>query len=471
MKPLAALVLPAVRWDAERGFAPSLPAVERNLALGVGGFIIFGGERAAVAELTRDLAAASPHPVLIASDLERGAGQQVAGLTPLPPAMAIASLGEEAVAEAATITAREARDVGISWAFAPVVDLDVEPANPIIQTRAFGGEPEAVGRAGAGWIAACQSAGVLACAKHFPGHGRTTADSHAELPVVAASREVLEADLLPYRWAVGVGVAGVMTAHVAYPGLDPSNVAATHSRPILDGLLRRELAFDGLIVTDALIMEGALQESGEEVAAVRALQAGCDLLLYPKDVGGVVAALERSVASGALDVRRLDASLARQLGARERAAAPSRLDDAVLVRHRHRARALAQASVRLLRGEPRAAPRAVDLVIVDDDAGGPYPVALRSAFAEELAARGVRLAPGGDRVVLLFSDVKGWKGRATLSEASRRSLAAAQIAPTTVILFGHPRLLAEILGPGPVWCAWSGDAVMQRAAAEHLLAG
>jgi beta-glucosidase-like glycosyl hydrolase len=471
MKPLAALVLPAIRWEAERGFAPSLPAVEGALALGVGGFIIFGGEREAVARLTRDLAAGSRHPLLVASDFERGAGQQVAGLTPLPPAMAVASLGEEAVAEAATITATEARDVGVSWALAPVVDLDVEPANPIVQTRALGEDPEAVGRAGAGWIAACQTAGVLACAKHFPGHGRTTADSHVELPVVGASRGVLEADLLPYRWAVGAGVAGVMTAHVAYPALDPSGVAATYSRPILHDLLRRELAFDGLVVTDALIMEGALQGAGEQAGAVRALQAGCDLLLYPHDVAGVVAATERGAASGALATRCLDASLARRLAAAERASAPSRLADLELGRHRERARALARAAVRLVRGEPRAAPRAVDLEIVDDDAGGPYPVPPRSAFAEELAARGARVAPGGDKVVLLFADVKGWKGRATLSGASRRSLAAALIAPATVILFGHPRLLAEIPGQGPVWCAWSGDVAMQRAAAERLLAG
>ena len=471
MKPLAALVLPAIRWDAERGFAPALPAVEAALALGVGGFIIFGGEREAVARLTRDLAAAAPHPLLVASDLERGAGQQVAGLTALPPAMAVASLGEDAVAEAATITAREARDVGIAWAFAPVVDLDVEPANPIVQTRALGADAEAVGRAGAGWITACQAAGVLACAKHFPGHGRTTADSHAELPVVTAPREVLEADLLPYRWAVGAGVAGVMTAHVAFPGLDPSGAAATHSRPMLDALLRRELSFDGLVVTDALVMEGALRGTGEAEGAVRALQAGCDLLLYPREVERVVAALERAAAAGALDARRLEASLERRRAARQRAAPPSRLDDAALARHRDRARTLAHAAVRLVRGGPGAAPGAADLVVVDDDAGGPYPVAPRTAFAEALTALGARLAPGGERVVLVFSDVKGWKGRAALSEASRRALAAALAQPATVVLFGHPRLLAEVPGSGPVWCAWSGDAVMQRAAAERLLAG
>ena len=266
--PLAALVLPAIRWDAERGFAPARPAIEAALALGVGGFIVFGGERGAVRDLTRDLAAAAPHPLLLASDLERGAGQQVAGLTALPPALAVAALGEAALAEAASMTAAQARDVGVSWAFAPVVDLDVEPDNPIVQTRALGAEAEAVGRAAAAWIAACQAGGVLACAKHFPGHGRTTADSHEELPVVRAARAALDDDLGPYRHAVAAGVAGVMTAHVAYPALDPSGAAATHSAAILGGVLRQSLGFEGLVVTDALIMKGAQRAAGEGAGAV-----------------------------------------------------------------------------------------------------------------------------------------------------------------------------------------------------------
>ena len=471
MKPLAALVLPAVRWDAERGFAPALPALEQALALGVGGVIIFGGEREAVARLSADVASGSRHPLLVASDFERGAGQQVAGLTALPPALAVASLGDEALADAATITAAEARDVGVSWALAPVVDLDVEPANPIVQTRSLGEDPEAVGRGAFAWISACQASGVLACAKHFPGHGRTTADSHAELPVVSAPRAALEADLAPYRWAVRAGVAGVMSAHVAYPALDRSGRAATHSRPILDDVLRHELAFDGLVVTDALIMEGALHGAGEQAGAVLAVQAGCDLLLYPHDVPGVVAALERAAASGALERGRLEASLGRRLAAAGHASGPRRLDAAQLARHGERARALATAAVRLLRGERAAPPRALDLEIVDDDAGGTYPVPPRTAFAEELARRGVSVEPGAERIVALFADVKGGKGRATLAAATRRSLAAALAAPATVVLFGHPRLLAEVPGGGPVWCAWSGDVPMQRAAAERLLAG
>ncbi len=225
------------------------------------------------------------------------------------------------------------------------------------------------------------------------------------------------------------------------------------------------------MVTDALIMEGALRAAGEQAGAVRALESGCDLLLYPHDVAGVVAALERGAASGALEARRLDASLARRLAAAERVAAASRLGAIELARHQGRARALARAAVRPLRGAPRAARLVVDLVVVDDDAGGPYPVPPRSAFADELAARGVRVAAGGERVVLLFADVKSGKGRATLSAASRENLARALTAPATVILFGHPRLLAEMPGGGPVWCAWSGDVAMQRAAAERLLAG
>src|SRR5579859_6310967 len=197
MPNVAELVLPAIRWDAERGYEGERAGIERALAAGVGGFILFGGEREATRALTAELRSGAPHPLLVASDLERGAGQQLRGLTQLPPLMALASLGVEAVREAARITAREARDVGINWALGPVCDLDIEPANPIVQTRALGADAYEVAELAAAWIDSCQSAGVLACAKHFPGHGRTTADSHAELPVVSAGRE-LERDLMPF---------------------------------------------------------------------------------------------------------------------------------------------------------------------------------------------------------------------------------------------------------------------------------
>ena len=250
--------------------------------------------------------------MLIAADLERGAGQQVAGLTEFPPPLALASLEDAAVVRwAGAVTAQEARAVGINWVFAPVGDLDVLADNPIVQTRAFGDDPNRVASLVRTWIEGCQDAGALACVKHFPGHGRTTVDSHIALPVVSDSAETLrDSDLLPFSIAVESGVASMMTAHVAYPALDPSGLPATISRPIM-AELRERLGFDGLVVTDALIMDGALVGRRESDAAVEAVQAGVDLLLYPNDARRVRDALEQAIASGALAPARLAEALRR----------------------------------------------------------------------------------------------------------------------------------------------------------------
>ena len=467
MIPFADLVLPALRWDPDRGFAPCLPDAERALDLGVGGFIIFGGERGALRALIAQLQAAAPHPLLIASDLERGAGQQVQGLTQLPPLLALATRGVTAVREAARLTAREARDVGINWVFAPVLDLDSEPANPIVQTRAFGAIPEEVAELGAAWIMACQAGGVLACAKHFPGHGRTLTDSHADLPVVASSRLVLDADLVPFRRAVAAGVASMMTAHVAYPALDRSEAPATYSGPIVQGLLRGEMGFDGLVVTDALVMEGALRGLQETEGAVRALQAGCDLLLYPKDVAAVARALGAAAASGALDGDRLEEAAMRRREALEHIAGPTPLGRGDVEAGRALGEEIARDTVQVLRGS-WAPLRRARIEIVDDDAGGPYRMPARSVFGAALAERGVELSEDGAPVVLVFCDVKSWKCRAGLSDENHARLAHLATDAAAVVLFGHPRRLVDVPGTAPVLCAWSGDTWMQRAAAARL---
>jgi beta-glucosidase len=468
MIPWAELVLPALRWDPEKGFAPCFEEAERALALGVGGFILFGGEREAIRALAAQLQAAAPHPLLIASDLERGAGQQAQGLTQLPPLRALAPLGADAVRDAARLTAREARDVGINWVFAPVVDLDVEAANPIVQTRAFGDDPEQVGALGAAWIMACQAGGVLACAKHYPGHGRTVADSHAGLPVVTSSRLALDADLVPFRMAAEAGVAAMMTAHVAYPALDPSGAPATYSAAIVKDLLRRELAFDGLVVTDALVMEGALQGLDEAQGAVKALQAACDLLLYPKDVAAVAHALEAAAASGALDADRLEEAAIRRREAIARVAEPMPLAPRDLAAGRSQGEAIRVAAVEVLRGAVPAGLRRVRVEVIDDDAGGPYRNPSREAFGDALRERGVELADDGARVVLVFCDVKSWKCRAGLSPENQALLARLADGAAAVVLFGHARRLADVPGTAPVLCAWSGDTGMQAAAARRL---
>ncbi|HET7462057.1 MAG TPA: glycoside hydrolase family 3 N-terminal domain-containing protein, partial [Longimicrobium sp.] len=261
---IARLMLPALRWSADDGFEGFRETIEAGLALGVGGFILFGGEAEGVRKLTAELRRRARFPLLIASDLERGAGQQFRGATPLPPAAAIGWLNDEAITErAGELTAREARALGVNWIYAPDADVDLEPENPIIGVRAFGTDPAAVARQVAAWVRGCRRGGALSCAKHFPGHGRTVGDSHIERPSVNAPREVLEADLAPFRAAIAAGVDTLMTAHVAYPALDAEGLPATLSPRILGDLLRGEMGFEGLVVTDAIIMEG-LTEGGTE---------------------------------------------------------------------------------------------------------------------------------------------------------------------------------------------------------------
>jgi beta-glucosidase-like glycosyl hydrolase len=275
---------------------------------------------------------------------------------------------------------------------------------------------------------------------------------------------------MPFRRAVAAGVASVMTAHVAYPAWEPLGVPATCSRALLTDLLRHDLFFTGLTVTDALIMEGALHGQSEAQGSVRALLAGCDLLLYPRDLNGVIAALHE--AAGPKDGIGAHAARAawRRDDAARRALPPQLLSHGDASEYRARGEALALASVRLLRGEMQRA-GAVSVEIVDDDVGGPYALPPRTSFGDELKRLGVESGPRGARVVLLFADVKSWKGRSTLSDTSRRRLESLVGDRTPVVVFGHPRLVSTVPGEGAVLCAWSGDEAMQRAAARRLAQG
>lgn len=484
MSDVAQLLLPAIRWDPEQGFEGERPRIEEALALGVGGFILFGGDQDAVRALVKWLRQRSRSPLLIGADMERGAGQQFAGATGLPPLAAIASLGDvELVRRAARHTAREARTMGVNWDYAPVCDLDVEPDNPIVGTRSLGSDPATVARLAAAWVDACQAEGVLACAKHFPGHGRTTADSHAELPTVTASADTLNnSDLVPFRATIDAGVAAIMTAHVAYPALDPSGAPATLSREILEWLLRQRLRFDNLIVTDALIMEGVLQGAGgEPAAAVRAIQAGCDLLLYPKDLRAVEAALRQAVQTRQIDPERVQRSLRRRLKWAQWASPPNeyRRPSATDVAWGAQ---LADRVVRVVRGTPAPLGATAEVVVVDDDVGGPYPPPSREPFFDALRAEGrdarrvdAPTAASKDTVVVaLFGDVRAWKGRPGYSEPARAAVAAAceaarrQGRDAVVLQFSHPRLAAQLTGAPAIVSAWGGDPVMQGAGARWL---
>ncbi len=472
---LARLVLPSLRWR-EGSFAHERPKIDAALVAGVGGFIIYGGPacpRAAVTALTRELRQQAGRPLLIGADLERGAAQQVEGLTELPPPAALGFLGDlDATHTAGVVTGSEARSVGINWAFAPVCDLDLEPRNPIVQTRSFGADPRAVSEHAAAWVRGCQEHGVQACAKHYPGHGRTTIDSHLALPRVATSAAQLQRlDVAPFAQAIRAGVGSVLTAHVAYPGWDRSGRAATFSPEIL-GYLRGSLGFEGLVVTDALIMGGAVAAQGEAPATVTALAAGCDVLLYPEDFAAVARALDRAVGAE-IPIARADAALARfeqALAAWGHAADQGEPD---LPGHAAFADGLADRAAHLVRGEPPSlqAPLAID--IVDDDVGGPYTVGPRDVFERGLreagALGGTGDGGGGTRVVLVYAEPRARKGRANLGPTSVAALRRLVPHAALVVLLAHPRLLRQIPGKAPVLCCWHGQPLMQRAAARWVL--
>ena len=473
----ARLVLPALRWDPERKFDHD--AIDRALALGVGGFIVFGlnaiqGGRGVPARHLRaliiDVTARAGRPLLWASDLERGAGQQVSGCTELPPPAALASLHDPALLRwAGWHTAREAHSVGLNWVLAPVCDLDVEPKNPIVQTRAFGEEAEGVGEAVAEWIAGARAGGVMSCAKHWPGHGRTTADSHDTVPVVDAPTTLLrDHDEAPFRAAIKAGVEGVMTAHVAYSELDPEGRPATFSPPILERL--RAIGFQGLVATDALLMEGAGGRSAGEVA-LAAIQAGCDILCYPTDLDTTVATLEAAYQLSP-ERPRIAESLARyeralaEVGAREHREVPNAYSpDGV-------ADALLAAGLR--RGTVARPVNDVALEIVDDDQGGKWPASPNTYLKDALVGTDGRMdgwadAPeGAFKVLMALAEPRASKGRAGFSAENRARLANLAPKADLIVLFGAPRLMKEIPGERPILLAWHRQKLMQEAVARWL---
>lgn len=306
------------------GFAgTAIPSELRALArdAGLGGIILFG-RNVESPEQVAELACAAHAlpgelPPWVSVDQEGGRVARLpAPFTRWPPMRALGRLGDEALASRfARALARELRAVGISLDHAPVLDVDTCPENPVIGDRALSGDAERTARLGAVIVGALQAAGVAACGKHFPGHGDTDADSHAELPVVDRPADRLRAvELSPFRAAVEAGVATVMTAHVRYPALDAER-PATLSRPIVD-LLKAEMGFDGLLMTDDMEMAAITGGYAVEDAAVRAVAAGCDMVLLcgadPDRQAGAVEALIRAVEDERLPRARVEDALLRQ---------------------------------------------------------------------------------------------------------------------------------------------------------------
>ena len=252
-------------------------------------------------------------PLIVAADFERGASMRVSDTTKFPFAMAYGAARDlDATRTAGLMTAREARALGIEWVFAPDSDVNNNPANPVINIRSYGENPADVAANVAAFIAGAHSDPknvVLLSAKHFPGHGDTDLDSHTDLPNLAADADRIRAvEMKPFQAAISMGIDSVMTAHITAPALDPDNVPSTVSHRVLTGLLREELGFKGLIVTDALNMAGITKPFGGGEAAVRAIAAGADVLLAPPDPEMAIRAVVAAVEQGTIPRQRIDAS-------------------------------------------------------------------------------------------------------------------------------------------------------------------
>jgi beta-N-acetylhexosaminidase len=293
----------------------------------VGGFIVSVGSPIDIAAKMNALQELSRLPLLVSADLETGVGFRarggyflpnaidLGGATSFPWQMALGAVRDTALAyEMAKATALEARALGIHVAFGPVLDVNNNPANPVIGARSYSEDPALTARLGAAFVRGLQENGVLATGKHFPGHGDTETNSHLALAMVTASRARLDSvELVPFREAVRAGVGAIMTFHGFLPALDSSGVPATLSPLVMTNLLRRDMGFDGLLFTDAMDMAGVVDRFGAVEAAKRAIAAGNDILLMPANIAGAIDAVVAGLAEGRYTEERLNASVRRVL--------------------------------------------------------------------------------------------------------------------------------------------------------------
>ena len=306
----------------------------------VGGFHVFGGRQMvpdvllnnvysrtvlgrplAAASVLNRLQAESRIPLLVTADFETGVGFRMVGATNFPRAMAFGAAGDSALAfEAGRVTAIESRAIGVHVNFAPVVDVNNNPRNPVINTRSFGENPAKVGELAAAYVRGLRSGGMLATAKHFPGHGDTEVDSHLELPVIRHSRSRLDiVELPPFKHAIAAGVAGVMTGHIQLPALDPrQGRPTTFSRPIVQTLLREELGFDGLIFTDSMQMRAVTEMMSSADAAGQAITVGHDVVLHSPDDTAALEGIKAAVTEGRITEAAITQSVRRILTAKAR---------------------------------------------------------------------------------------------------------------------------------------------------------
>jgi beta-N-acetylhexosaminidase len=449
----------------------------------VGGYHIGRGDPAAVALLTNDLQRIAKVPLLMTADLEAGAGLIYPNATRLPSAMALGAVdNEDLIHLAGKITAEEGRALGIHVSFHPVADVNNNPRNPIINIRSFGEDVGKVSRFAAAYIRGIQENGQIATAKHFPGHGDVSVDSHLELPVLDVDRERLNSlELPPFRAAIQQGVGAIMTAHIYVSRIEPQpGIPATLSHSLLTGVLRHEMRFDGIIFTDAMDMRAISANFGIGDAAVRAVEAGADVILFPVDTAICLTSIRDAVIAGRITHARIDESVRRILRAkakldlhRNRFTDMERVTKVVGSAENQRfAREAIEAAVTLVRDDKHVTPlrpsdsRVFSVNILDRRDGwrdGSIGVTLNAelmkrfprvvtAQIDDQSSPGElemtkKLADEADAVLVNgFARVAAYKGSTNFNDAQLSLIRyfAASTKPMVFTMFGDPYLLLSI---------------------------
>jgi len=483
----------------------------------VGGIIISVGSPLEIAAKLNAMQRMSDLPLVVGSDLEFGAGYRarggyflpngidLGGAVLFPPEMAIGATRDTMLAyEQGRITATEGRALGIHIEFSPILDVNNNPANPVISTRSFGEDPAIVARMGTAFIRGVQEHGMIATGKHFPGHGDTGTNSHLALPVVRVSRARLDSvELVPFKAAVKANVGAIMTFHGSMPALDSSGAPGTLSHSVLTTLLRDELHFQGLVVSDAMDMGGVLATYGAVNAAQMAVAAGADVLLQPQDVATTVDAVVAGVTSGRYTEARLDASVRRILATKTRLGLRTRrlvdLDSARAIvgdsANAAVARIAAERSITLVRDSAHQLPlsrlnhgaRILSVTFAhraDLGAGVTFDAELRKTFpalrpeyvnADDERPDFYRLLSIADSADVIFvSSYVAHSSTVTTIDAPRpfvdfiEELQRRKEHPI-VMAFGNPYLLQQISDASAYVVAWGGFPVSQGAAARAVL--
>ncbi len=433
---------------------------------GIGGFILFGGDFEKIPKFLRKIQSLSDTPLFIASDIERGVGQQIKGATDFPCQMAIASAinkkskkGIKLLKNMIEAISNEALSVGINMPLIPVLDINQNPDNPIICTRAFADDKEIVSWFGSKYVKNLQKYGLISCVKHFPGHGDTSVDSHIILPIINKSKkELFKNDLFPFIHAIKNGVRAIMIGHLLVPALSPE--LTTVSKDIVTGLLKNELGFKGLIVSDALNM-GALK--GIENISVRSFKAGIDILLHPLNPEKTVKELTNGFKDKEIEIKEIDERLERIFKIK------SRLRDIHLHnidydKNRNLSKIITERSITLLKGDQRYFSES------DFESRKIFFVGDRNLFENSPLKEYSSPEDSKNALILIFTTISAWRGSSGISNEEFKIVKniIKNSESSYVVSFGNPYVLRYCKEADALIAAYDSSYYMQLAVVKAL---